>query len=553
MPNINLKRFERRVRLVRAWRGAAEGTLAGAIAASVWAALDWANVFYTEWSYLAATVVTGLVAGALVGYFRSVSRASLAVSVDRRASLEDRLTTSLERDGQVSAFDDALRTDAGTQLSGVQPKSLYPMKPGRWHVAALSFIALTSLLFLLGNTPVLLNEQQKANRGQVKKAGQEVQHVLKPLEDADQHSLSPDEKKLAEALRRLSRELNKAHISKELALQKTTEIQKQAEQLVKDRGEKMAQSLASAESAFDKLQREQFEKAGAKGLDPKVAEQMASMSEAQRTEAAAQLGQQLQSLQQQMSSLEAKAANAKSPEDKKQLEDQLKHLKEQYEKISSLLQQMKLSEKVMDMIQRMRNNPIFKELQELAKKMSSAAQQAQQAGQQQKLTAEQVAELKKKLEELAEQLKDDKAMSEYLQKLLEAMKNANGTCNGTGVGIGLQGLLARLAGLNMGAGAPTSDNSYLGTDRVNQSDKPEKSQGKTSLQMIQGERDPSKKGESYIEFRGPATLNGRSSIQYTKDVVGAKQKAEKAIDRQKIPKEYQQRVKKYFESLSGGK
>jgi hypothetical protein len=104
-----------------------------------------------------------------------------------------------------------------------------------------------------------------------------------------------------------------------------------------------------------------------------------------------------------------------------------------------------------------------------------------------------------------------------------------------------------------GPGAPSKDMFYSGTDMVHKSDKPEDSKGKTSLTQIKGQRDETKPGETYIEFKGPTMVGVRSSVAYTRDVLSYKKKAEQAIDRQKIPKEHEKRVKAYFDSLTRGK
>ena len=94
---------------------------------------------------------------------------------------------------------------------------------------------------------------------------------------------------------------------------------------------------------------------------------------------------------------------------------------------------------------------------------------------------------------------------------------------------------------------------FSNTGMVHKSDKPEKSLGKTSLTAIKGQRDESKPGETYIDFKAPTMVGTRSSIAYTKDMLSYKKKAEQAMDRQKIPKEHQKRVKEYFDSLTRGK
>ena len=104
-----------------------------------------------------------------------------------------------------------------------------------------------------------------------------------------------------------------------------------------------------------------------------------------------------------------------------------------------------------------------------------------------------------------------------------------------------------------GAGGPSKDMFFSNTGMIHKSDKPEASQGKTNLTSVTGQRDTTKEGETYIEIKGPTTVGTRSSIAYTRDMLSYKKKAEQAIDRQKIPKEHEKRVKEYFNSLTKGK
>jgi len=62
-------------------------------------------------------------------------------------------------------------------------------------------------------------------------------------------------------------------------------------------------------------------------------------------------------------------------------------------------------------------------------------------------------------------------------------------------------------------------------------------------------KEDAKGPESYIEIKAPTTVGTRSSVPYTKVLPSYKRKAESALDRQEIPKQYQKRVKEYFEGL----
>src|SRR5476651_2683816 len=98
MSNLSkrLKPFEKRVRFVRAWRGLAIGACAGAAGSAVWAFCDWRSVLYTEWAWMGFLTAATAVIGTFTGFFLKVPSELLASSVDRRAGLEDRLSTAHE-------------------------------------------------------------------------------------------------------------------------------------------------------------------------------------------------------------------------------------------------------------------------------------------------------------------------------------------------------------------------------------------------------------------------------------------------------------------------
>lgn len=557
MNNLNLRSFNRRVRLVRAWKGLAMGACFGSLAAAAWAGLDWANVAYAEWSGLGLVVAAGAAIGAIVGGFLRISPKSLADSIDRRADLEDRLTTSIERGQSHSGFDDALHADAESHLQGLKPAKLYPVRVGRWHAAALAAAALASGIFLLGNTAVMLNSQQKKDREAMKEAGQTVQRVLKPVvEDMKTETPSAQEQRLAEELRKLAREMEKSRLTKEEAMQKSNELEKQAEELTRDKASSTEASLAKAESAMEKLQKDELEKAGLH-MDPSDAK----MTQAQRDSKSAELQKQMDNLEKQISQLQQQMSQpGKSQNQLQQLSKELQKLLEQQKALNQRLQSLKLSKEVQEMLKRMMENPLYKQLQELADKLAQASKDAQQnPGQPPQLTDEQLKEMEKQLEELAKQLKDDKAMEEYLKALMEAMKNmkkaghCNGLCLGLGVGLtGLSGMPTHGYNPNSGPGGPSRDTYFANVDKVHHSEKPDPSKGTTTLTAIKGDRDETKPGETYVEIKGPTMVGNRSSVAYTRDVLSARKRAEQAIDRQKIPKEHEKRVKAYFDSLTKG-
>jgi hypothetical protein len=115
------------------------------------------------------------------------------------------------------------------------------------------------------------------------------------------------------------------------------------------------------------------------------------------------------------------------------------------------------------------------------------------------------------------------------------------------LGIGLMSAL----GLN---GGPSKDNFFMDTDRINKLDKGVAGEGKTFETSVTGQRREDGKGEeTYIEIKGPTSVGNRSSVPYKQVLPSYRKKAEEAIDRKKIPKQHEKRVKEYFDSLNGGK
>jgi hypothetical protein len=552
-----LNRFRTRVRFVRAWRGLALGICVGAVLATLWAAFDLAGWFYSEWLWLGILVAVAGLAGAIAGFALKVSDAALAESIDRRAMLQDRLASAAEQNGRTSLFGADLSNDAGSHLGSVRPKTVFPFRVGRWQAGALASTALAAAIFMLGNTPILMNDEQKKQLAELKAEGAKVERVLREnLENPESQSrLSEQDKKMAEDLMRLKRDVDKGRLSKEEALRRANEIAKQAEQLMQDHFKNSAESLKNADAALDPMRRQAMAESG---LRPENAAMM-KMSEQARDAAMANLQQQIDALQAQINSIQSQmnqldqqlskpgltdAERKKLEEQRKALEDALKAAEGKKQTASDALQQLKLSKEARDTFNRLMDRPLYKKLQELAEKLAKNADQSARTGQQ-KLSKEELERLQKELEALAKELKDDKAMDAYLQKLIDALKEAKngGDCQGV---CGLHGRLPI-----PGRGSPSEDQYAGDSGMINKLDKGVASKGTTHSTVITGAQRETAGQDPYIEIKAPTELGNRSSIPYVKVLPSYKKKAEAALDRQQIPKEHQKRVKEYFESLNG--
>jgi hypothetical protein len=559
-----LKPFSKRVRLVRSWRGLAVGAFAGAVASAVWAFFDWRSILYTEWAWMGILIGACAIIGATIGLLLPVPIGGLAESIDRRAGLDDRLTTAHEREQGEDAFDSALREDAEAKLTGVHPSTVYPIRVGKWHAGTLIFVALAAALFVLGNTPIALSEEAKRDREELKKEGETVKRVTKQnfeTPDAKQE-MSPAEKRLADELRRFDRDLEKAHISKEEALQKSNELSQKADELMREEAKASEQSLSQAETAREQMEKGELQKAGLDNLSP----QMAQMSGAERSQKMDQAKQEhkdlmsrLEALKRELEEINKKLADKNlSPEERKaleakksELEKEIAELTKQLKANEDLQKALELSKEAQAVFEKMRKDPMYKQLLELEKMLSQNTKSMAKSGSP-RLTDEERKKIQKALEELAAKLKDAKAMKAYLAALMDALMKAKqmGRCNGASLGLkGLSSLMPPPPGPG-----DTTPGEWTGdTGHIHKLDAPTPSRGKTTEDVISGEQRASDGPQPYIEIRAPSMVGNRSSVPFRNVLPSYEKKAESALNRQQIPKQHQRRVKEYFDSLTGAK
>ena len=555
---LELGRFARRVRFVRAWRGAAMGACLGALGAAGWSALDWMGHADATPLKMAVLVGGSTLVGTVAGAALRLPAKALRASVDRRGKLENRLTASAVD----VPFADEIRADAEAHLGAIRPAEIYPLRVGRWHAGALASMALAASIFLLGSTPLLLSADAKETREELMKKGATVERVLKENFETPEaeKEMSEAERRLVEEARRLQRDLEKGRMNKEEALQKANELQDKAMELAKQMAEQSTKSLDQAETAMEQMERAALEKANMGQVDPSLL----NMPQGQREELKKQNAAKQADLKQRMEAIDKRLAEIAKKlagkglseaerkaleEERKSLEAQKKELEAQMKEAQKQGEALKLSDEGKAVLDKMRNHELMQEIRKLAEQMKRSNQQTKSG--QPKLTPEQLKEMKEKLEALLAKLKDDKAMQEYLQQMLEAMRRGmkeGGQCLKPGaLGMCLSGLL----GVKGGPGAG-GDGAFLDTGHVNKLDKPAAGQGKTFETQISGARRETGE-ETFVEIKAPTTVGNRTSVPYTTVLPSYKKKAEEALGRQEIPKEHEKRVRAYFESLTKGR
>ncbi len=561
--DLDLKPFSKRIRTVYAWQGLGWGLCAGGVVASLGVVLDRLRVIEMEPVTLALTLGSGAILGAVIGAARRISSEGLARSIDRRAGLEDRLVTAqFSTEGSAAGeFEEAVRTDAGTRAKALDPRRLYPAKFGRAHSSGLVTAVAASALFLAGNAGLLLSPSERAARETIAEKAKTLERLRKEnLDEPEENQDDPELKALSKELQKLQKDLEKSRLSKEEMLQKANEILKKANELKSLQTENLEKELAKAESALEQWQKQELDKQLGKESLSQEQLQNASLSAAERQAMKDQLESELRSAEQKatalnsaLSELNKKLQNRNlTDEQRKALEKEKealsKELAEQLKKAEIAKQGLKgleLTAEQREILDKLRNDPMMKEIRELASKLQREASQAKK-GNRPELTKEQLDEIKKKLEEFLEKMKDEDARKEYLKQLLEAIKKAKklGNCNG----------VCMLPGLGLLPGGPgpgpDNDTMLLDTGRVNKLDKPVETKGKGQAEFVATERDDARMGqETYIEIKAPTTLGTMSSVPYRKVLPKYKEKAESAVRKSQIPKEHQARVKKYFDSL----
>ncbi|MDR3690814.1 MAG: hypothetical protein P4L46_15660 [Fimbriimonas sp.] len=539
------------------------GACFGTAVSAVWAVLDWRSVLYTEWTWMGACVICIALVGMVTGFAVPVRRKDLAASVDRRGDLQDRLTTAIERDSSQDTFDAALQEDAARSLDRLVPREVFPIRFGRWHLATLILALMAASVFLLGNSPVVLSEENRRLREELKKQGQAVERVTKQqFETPDaKREMSAEEKRLADEMRKYYRDLEKAHLSQEEAMQRSNELGEKADQLAKQAAQAVQQSLQQAQSARASMEKATLDANGLGNVSP----QMAGMPESEREEKMAQAKAEARSIQKQLGELKRrldeinkKLANPNlSGSERKKLEDERRDVEKQIadlkERAKANLDEQKaleLSKAAQEVFRKMMEDPLYKKLLEIEKKLAQDAKSAAKSGQP-KMTDEERKRLKEELEQLAQQLKDPKAMKEYLEALLKAAEEAKRMGRGVGIGLTLNHLGFMQA--PPGPGGPGGGNWVGNVGQVYKLDKPTESKGKTSTSVVSGEVRQGSGPQAFVEIKAPSFVGSRSGIPYQNVLPSYERKAESALERQQIPKEHQKRVKEYFDSLTGVK
>lgn len=456
---LELKPFRRRVRLVRAWRGLAVGLLIGGIAGLVWSVLDLAGLWFTEMAWLAILFGACGLFGALIGVLWPIAGDAVARSVDRRAGLQDRLGTILERGDAHEGFDDALREDAQAQVGALRAQSVFPVRVGRWQYSAIVLVVLASTVFLLGNNWYRIDADATKAQAELAKIAAEIERVAKPLEDKDDTMLSTDERALAEDLNRFAKKLERGRLTKEEAMKRANELAKQAQKLGQKRVEEAQKDLQTARRQMtmqqlaergldqeslenlnmnsqqqellqqlkqeagmkfspsgEKFDEETMKQLGLEEFDPSLL----NLSEDEIDQLSKMIAEKLQAIDEQMQNADSMS------------EEQLNSLLQQQQELREMQEQLEMSEEMRKALEEFMNSPEFQDIMDAVNELREAARQV---GNGEPLTEQQIEDLERMLDQLDLDLDGSKyqeGVMEQLRAALEQLKTGSLSCDAAG-------------------------------------------------------------------------------------------------------------------------
>lgn len=555
--------FRRRVRLLLAWRyGAFMGTGA-AVIAIILEAIDLRGALLLHSLFSPLVVAFGAGVGILCAILRPISDQSLAMLLDRRAGLKDRLTTALDPDRPVSPMDGALIIDASIAAQAADPKKTLPLRFGRPQALFVAALLLLALVRFLPTLIAIVQPDVKKENAEVRQLSEDVKRVAAPvLEEAKKPDATELEKRIAQNIEMMSRKAQAGKLSKTDALAMKNELAEQMKRLESQRAETLkqsAQKLPTGADAMKKLQ--EMQQALAQQLQNMPASKAEQKETLQKTLEAAQPNaspqqtqEQMKRIQENIEALKRQLEQQKSltPEQRQALEQQMESLQQQQEALE-------LSQQAREFMQKLANNPelqeAMREYSEFLEQMMKQAESNQQEGEQNQMSAEELREmaeqLRQQLEELAANNQSDEQIRQLAQEMADQIREMMANAQGMRAA---QGFNLRFgAGLGQDGQGGSDKGDYSGQrDRLNQGDPKDELKIKMKDAPVAGHVPKDAKSTQYMEFDAPPTPGG-SNVPLSKALPKYQKSAERAVNKPNVPPAERQRVKRYFESLSGGK
>ena len=426
-----LAKAARRLRWQRGWRGFWSGFLGGC---------GLLLLGFLTFKFLPVPSVTLLIAGGLwaaasligfaVGFSRRVTLSEAARHIEKRQSLQERLSTALEMKlgGQHGDWNRLLVADAAACAGHLEPRKIFPWnlpRAGRW---ALLVLALTAGLGFVPEWRTKKYVQRQRDKEVIREVGQQIANVTRLSVNQRPPALQPVQESL-NAVVQLGDQLSRTPVTRAEALKDLANVADKLKQDLRELGKNPAlQSMQRAARDTDrgsggKLGELQKKMAalqsalGEKKGDPAALDQLKKKLEEARREASGLPGKE---------STEGAAARQQMAQSLSELSQQARQLGESLpglEEAIAALQANQTDLFLKDLDQALND---LQKTQELAKTLQQLQQQASKLGKDlaEQLKMGQAEAAQGSLQKMIEDLKKADLSQEQLQKILDEVKQA---------------------------------------------------------------------------------------------------------------------------------
>jgi hypothetical protein len=497
---------------------------------------------FVPWSWIGPVLAVICAAVAAVLWLRRrPSELQVAIAVDDRLDLKEKLSTALHCRERSDVFSSAAMEDAVTAARDPRSREAVRRKfrvaaPPRWWISPVIIAAVVGVLFapqadlFAKEDPVVVAERNDAQ----KQAEQSIEVVAKSIEDKP--LLKTELESLMEELAQESKDptqLDKPEDIKRDALREMTKLNNALDDIINGEKGKTAQALEDKLSQLKAMEEDGLSKEladalaegdfkSAKAALEKIAEQAASgeMTQEQKDAAAEQLaniGEQLEQLAQQQKALEDALRQAgMNP----QLANNPQALQQAIQQNQNLNQQQK------------------QQLQQMQQAQQQACQQCQGLGQACQQMAQamqngQNGQCQQGAQQAGQQLNQMEQMQQLLQQAQAAANQCQGACQGLGQGMGQQWKQGGgMGGPGQGSGgkAPISPTPY-GT-KLTKADAPVGEGEIIASMLISG-----------------TPIRGEVKSQLKKVTQQQSEGTDEALNEDDLPRRYHEAQKHYFGEL----
>jgi uncharacterized coiled-coil DUF342 family protein len=505
---------------------------------------------WLKWAVLGGLAGLGTVLGVVLAVRATPSRQAVALELDTRFGLRERVTTAfgLTQTDLATPAGQAVLTDATAKVQTLSVPEKFPVKP-RWHSALIPVLAagLAAVFFFYQPNTARTADDQDPDSGRTKdaaKLNKQDEKKAAPFTKQNKPPELADRPDKSDKLKELENELNE--------MMRKLDNDPNRETAEKQR-EKVAE-LTNAEDKLKKFQQEQFEKLAR--LEKQL-EQLDRLNKdpdfqdgpAKELNDALSKGD-LKKAKEEIDELKKKAKDKQlSPEEREQLAKQLDKMKE---KVQELQRNKEREQQLKELINKAKAEgkdaeSLERELAQLQQEAKQGAEAAKELAQKfeqarralEKGDLEQVAkeleEAGQSLEQIEGELQDLEDVQDYLQRLKAEREAACKACQGDKRSDEDKGRQDDATGAGRASGR-----------------RPEDPNAKTASedQRIRGLFDPRGKKTYGGTTKGPA-FKKATTAELGSAITEAAQEAPKATDSQRLPRDAKDAVKEYFQNLGG--